>query len=417
MATIIKPLRQLMDQHPKLWSGDLQWQIARLVTGDSNLFEFQSEANQEAICARIQEEGITKIINQATNQTDIMEEIAESNQNAVFQLLSIAGEFKISEEQQINTSSFCGVGGKTWEDLLLPEAVQVLDQINHNGAEDLIKQADRVAEHEGVLVGSNGSGISGKSLQTSADSGEIVDRKQMAAILDRQIKSAMTDIYIATSEIIDHKLYQELGHSTAASYFETLAISERKAYQYAVIGRELRPHAYLSDGKENPKAKQTANLGYSKLEEIVRHAKDQIDNLIQNGQIQIGGETLSREEIESKSVRDLRNQLKEAKAAKEENERLKYEKKHLERSVEDLKEDNERLAKYKTGITQEKEVREALESFSAHISDAIRFARGVKLDELDEHLQAEVVKRINTGFDLLERYSAEHAEIFTVHAD
>jgi flagellar motility protein MotE (MotC chaperone) len=342
MPGIIKPLRELMDQHPKLWSGDLQWQIAEFVTGDANLFEFQSEVNQENIFASISEHGITKVINQATNQTDIMEEL-----------------------QQV-------------------ESMPITDN---------------------------------KSLQTSADSGEILNRKQMATILDRQLKSAMTDIYIASSEIIDHKLYQELGYSTAASYFETLAISERKAYQYAVIGRELRPHAYLSDGKENPKAKQTANLGYSKLEEIVRHAKDQIDNLIQNGQIQIGGETLSREEIESKSVRDLRNQLKEAKAAKEENERLKYENKHLERSVEDLKEDNERLAKYKTGITQEKEVREALESFSAHISDAIRFARGVKLAELDEHLQAEVVKRINTGFDLLERYSAEHAEIFTVHAD
>ena len=384
-----KDLAAFLSQRPRL-TNNRQRFISETVVDKHEVFKKLNTDDREAVIQFVTVRGVKDAVRES---------------NVVQYLDLLADEKHIRHEDQVAISKnkcdmevpFAG----------LPEdiAAKIVDQIEQFGHTKLINDAtgqtdfmDSVSEIAEVME--DGSTI-----------GDI-KRREKALIMDSKIKDAMTDIYIASSVIIDEELYKELGHETARSYFNQIAISERKAYQYAVIGREMRPYAYLGDGKINPKTEKVAALGYSKLTDIVRYAKDQIDDLINKGELTIGGETMSQEDLENKTVRGLRRELKDAKEAKERALKAEQELKHARRSVDDLKADNEVLQKYQQEVANDREIREQLERASSSMADTIRYLRSIDTNKLDDTTAPEFVDRVNSCFDMMERLMQDNEKLF-----
>ena len=99
-------------------------------------------------------------------------------------------------------------------------------------------------------------------------------------ILDAKLEDALLESFACMAEIVDLKLYQELGYATAKEYFEKKSLTVAQVYRFATIGREIAPQ--LQDSKFK---KEVAQLGVGKLEILARKAEGSLPALMQGNTI------------------------------------------------------------------------------------------------------------------------------------
>jgi len=256
--------------------------------------------------------------------------------------------------------------------------------------------------------------IENKSVQTDAQNDyEFVSdeaRLHRALILDSKLEDALLESYQYMAEIVDNKLYRELGFKYAKDYFETKQISVRQLYAYAQIGREYKP--YLSD----PNHKETfKKLGTSKIGLIASKLTDQIDSLMNDEVIQIGDETYTVEDLENTSKREFEDRLKKLSKKVEKNDLLEEQKKALELEKKALlKEQDEfkaRDKKYRevsvTYDEMERDIVDATEAFAEAQKLVSRIETDLVPKQLGPRLKLLIETIQNAGTDLADM----HAEI------
>ncbi len=158
-------------------------------------------------------------------------------------------------------------------------------------------------------------------------------RKERAIIIDSKLGDALLNVFIYSAELVDNELYKELLHpetgrpfKSAKEYFETKSISIRQAYRYAYIGREIKPHLHASNKTSSA---DLASIGVAKIEEMVRHASDEIPRLMAEGTITLGDEEYSVEDLKETSFKNLKEELKKISKKVEKNELLEEQNKTL----------------------------------------------------------------------------------------
>lgn len=261
------------------------------------------------------------------------------------------------------------------------------------------------------------------NLQTVQSTGQIPakelsheERLHRALILDSKLEDALLESYQYMAEIVDHKLYIELGFTSAKDYFQTKRINVSQLYVYAQIGREFKP--YLSD----PKHKETfKRLGTSKIGLIASKLSDQIDPFMQGGTIEIGDEVYTVEDINNSTVKQIEERLKALSKKLEKTELLEEQKKSLELEnkaiLKKLDEAEARDAKYR-------EISETEAQIEADLNEASKAWERVqvllyRINSIDAptHLQTKLVDTIRTIQRGTDRISEQHAEVLIIHED
>jgi hypothetical protein len=233
------------------------------------------------------------------------------------------------------------------------------------------------------------------------------ERKNRALILDSKLNDALLDTFIISAELVDQKLYKELGYETAKDYFQNKSISISQAYRFAGIGREIKP--LISSGKTEYSS-EIAHVGTRKLEEIVRHASEQLDGLFSDGKITLGDEEYSTDDLQEISFRELDERLKSLSKKVEKNELLEEQKKSLELEKKSLLKEQEELKKRDQKYRQisddydtiEKDIIDATEAF-ALVQKYITRIDGKEIPkDLGSRLKTLIQTVQNAGVDLAE---------------
>jgi chromosome segregation ATPase len=218
------------------------------------------------------------------------------------------------------------------------------------------------------------------------------------------------------AQIIDEQLYKELDYRTAKDYFEAKSLSVRQVYRYAQIGRVMAPS--LGDAKYK---KEVASFGVSKLRVLASKAEDQLPGLLVNGQIQLGEEVYSADELNEMPVRDLNDHLKKLSKKVEENEvlnernkNLQLEKKHLEKEV---KEQAEKIDRYRQVSESYDEIDVELKKASQALEEVAERLTKVKIDAVPITLQPRLVTLLETFQSTSERMNERFTEILIANTD
>lgn len=244
------------------------------------------------------------------------------------------------------------------------------------------------------------------------------ERKQRALILDAKLNDALLDTFIISAELVDERLYQELGFETARDYFENKSITIGQAYKYARIGREIKP---LLLSTSTSKASLVANIGVKKLDEIVRHAADQIPALMKGDTIQLGDEEYSAEDLQEVSAVDLTEKLRKLSIKVERNEvleqqvkTLELEKKALEKEV---KEREGRDARYREISTSFDAIEKDLKEASAAYERVRVLVHRIDSQEIPDTLGLTLSTLITTIQQTSEMMAERHAQVMFNFAD
>ena len=192
------------------------------------------------------------------------------------------------------------------------------------------------------------------------------ERHRRAIILDAKLEDALLESFACMAEIVDLKLYQELGYATAKEYFEKKSLTVAQVYRFATIGREIAPQ--LQDSKFK---KEVAQLGVGKLEILARKAEGSLPALMQGNTITLGDEEYSLDDLNDVSVRNLDERLKKLSKKVEENEllneqkkTLELEKKHQQKRIKELEEQNDKYRQQSESYDEiERDVKEASKLF------------------------------------------------------
>jgi len=190
------------------------------------------------------------------------------------------------------------------------------------------------------------------------------ERKNRALILDSKLNDALLDTFIFSAEMVDRKLYKELGFETAKDYFQAKSVSLSSAYRYAQIGRTIKP--YLSEGN-NPNVGKIVDIGTSKLEQIFKSASEQIPTLFSDGKITLGDEEYSTDDLQEISFRELDTRLKSLSKKVAKNELLEEQKKSAELERDALLKEQEQ---YKKRDQKYREVSDNYDAIERDIVDA-----------------------------------------------
>jgi len=169
-------------------------------------------------------------------------------------------------------------------------------------------------------------------------------RQKRALILDAKLDDALLESFIYMAEIVDDRLYEELGYDNARDYFKAKELEVRQVYRYAQIGRLIKPHLDGSDYK-----RQVAGIGSSKLQLLASKLDDQIEHLMKDGKIVMGGEEYTAEELQTLGYRDIIEQLKKTskrvddyEVVQEQKKNAELERDHLKKEIKELKEFEEK---------------------------------------------------------------------------
>lgn len=251
-----------------------------------------------------------------------------------------------------------------------------------------------------------------KSVQSTAQIEDVYlseeDRLHRAIILDSKLEDALLQSYQYMAEIVDHKLYKELGFGSAKEYFQTKQISVRQLYNYAKIGREFKP--YLSD----PKHKDTfQRLGTSKIGLIASKLSDQIDPFMQGGTIEIGDEIYTVDDIDNASVKQIEERLKSLskKVEKndllmEQNKSLELEKKVLLKEQDDFKKRDKKYREVSEFYDEiERDIVDATEAFAEAQRLINRIDTSLVPKQLGPRLKLLIETIQNAGVDIAEMHS------------
>jgi flagellar capping protein FliD len=240
------------------------------------------------------------------------------------------------------------------------------------------------------------------------------ERKARAILLDSKLEDSLLESYTYMAEIIDGRLYKELGYNNARSYFQAKEISVGQAYTYALIGRTYAP--YLG---EEYNRKKIASLGTSKIAEIARKCEDQIPALVGNNVIKLGDEEYTLEDINSMSVRDFNERMKKLskkveknELLEEQNKTLSLEKKTLEKELTEFKRRDEKYREYSTEFDQiEEDIRGAYAALEVMMKKITR----IQSEHAPEDLQLRMVSLIDSLQRAGNRAANMHAEILILH--
>lgn len=233
------------------------------------------------------------------------------------------------------------------------------------------------------------------------------ERKNRALILDSKLNDALLDTFIFSAEMVDQKLYKELGFETAKDYFQVKSISIRQAYRYAQIGREIKP--LLKSGKTEFSS-EISHVGTRKLEEIVRHASEQLDGLFSEGKITLGDEEYSTDDLQEISFRELDIRLKALSKKVAKNELLEEQKKSAELERDALLKEQEEFKKRDQKYREvsdnydaiERDIVDATEGF-AQVQKYITRIEGKEIpSDLGMRLKTLIQTIQNAGVDLAE---------------
>jgi hypothetical protein len=244
------------------------------------------------------------------------------------------------------------------------------------------------------------------------------ERKQRALILDAKLNDALLDTFIISAELVDEKLYKELGYETAREYFENKSITIGQAYKYARIGREIKP--LLAKGNPSSAA-AFANIGVLKLDEIVRHASDQIPALMQGETIVLGDEEYTAEELQEVSdvnltekLRKLSKKVEKNELLEEQNKTLSLEKKTLEKELTEFKRRDEKYREYSVQFDEiDTDIREAFAALETVMKKITR----IQSEQAPESLQLRLVNLIDSIQRGGERAAEMHQEVLLIHLD
>lgn len=236
---------------------------------------------------------------------------------------------------------------------------------------------------------------------------ELRDR---AILIHSKIEQGLVDLYVNMAIMIDEKLYVALGFNNVGEYLQELEISRRTAYEYAVIGRELMA---VTDNTNLQGVRPRAHLavGPKKLSDIIRYAKNQLPRLIESGEIEVDGEVLSTEDIQKTTRKELREQLKLVKEAREEASAAKSELRIKTLEAEALQRELEEARANKRNVTQENEIHECVTRAASKLHESLaEFQRIPRDAEFSEANKVEIVTQLNAAYDsimfLRERYIA-----------
>lgn len=242
------------------------------------------------------------------------------------------------------------------------------------------------------------------------------ERHQRALILDAKLEDALLESYQYMAEIIDEKLYKELGYDNARAYFEAKQISVQQAYRFAMIGRTYEP--YLNDKSSRKTINQ---LGTSKIEIIARKLEDQIPALMAGETIKLGDEEYTAEDLKEFTVRDMNERIKKANKKLEEFEVETEKRKNAELERDHLKKENDQLKelgqKYREKSITQDQIKEDLDEFDKCWTTMQRILTRVEVGDQPEHLQIEFVERLNRLQKGSERFNAMHTELLLIHND
>ena len=170
------------------------------------------------------------------------------------------------------------------------------------------------------------SGIIGEAVDP--ESGEIVpitsEGQHLFRSIDAVIDTSQRNILIGLHIIVKTKLYLQSGEfTTAKGYFESKGMSRSTGYHMALIGEKIAPPD-LNERLENVRALGHLNdqtlawgnhdpllIGTTKISHIIKYASEEVENLIQNGEVALpSGELLDIDEIKSTPERELKQILR-----------------------------------------------------------------------------------------------------------
>lgn len=250
-------------------------------------------------------------------------------------------------------------------------------------------------------------------------------RRQRALILDAKLNEVIIDTYVYSAELVDEKLFKELINpetkepfNTAREYFAHKSISLANAYRYARIGRELIPQ--LAAGNSEYSGAVTS-IGVKKLEEIVRYASDQMDSLMGSGQIQLGDEVYSADDLKEITFDQFRNEIKKANK-KVENYEVEVEKRknaELERDqlAKEKREMEQRDAKYRDRSVTEDQIEQDLEAASKAFEKLQTCLTRIDPENLPERMEFNVVALIDLLPKAHENFSEKFFDVMMKHND
>jgi uncharacterized protein YmfQ (DUF2313 family) len=237
-----------------------------------------------------------------------------------------------------------------------------------------------------------------------------------AIFVDNEIRRHSISLYVNLSVMMDERLFEQLGFETAKDYItdlsQTLSITTRQIYVLASIGREFKPYALLPDGTVSENAERAAVLGQKKLSLIAKHAKEEVAKLIEQGKIEIGDEELTLDDLKKKSVKALRDEMKEMSSKAQRTDELDAKLKLKEKENEDLLKELKELRPLKEQLTSRREIKTGLSAAGEHIAAAARIFASINISALDEDLQKEVAMSLNMTYDVLLSYRDKNIEIF-----
>lgn len=210
------------------------------------------------------------------------------------------------------------------------------------------------------------------------------ERKNKALIVDSKIKDSVVDLWINISIMVDEELYRELGHSTAKEYFKKLDISSSLAYRYAFIGRGLREEKVKQIGSGSVHTYgHLGDIGSSKMEQIIRNAREELPRLIAEGKMEIDDDELSVDDLKKRSLKEMRRQLTALKTAEEESKEAKAALRLKEKENESLLKDVERLRRNQRNVELEEEKVHHLEMIGNHAEEMAYLMEAISIDESD----------------------------------
>lgn len=236
------------------------------------------------------------------------------------------------------------------------------------------------------------------------------DRYQKAVIIDNRIKSGMLDVYMNMAIMVDEKLYKELGCATMNEYAAKLEMDRRTAYEYALIGRGLNQLQHSGESVET--ARHLLGMGTSKLADIVRHAREQLPRLVESGEIEINDEVYTVEQIEQTSRKELREQLKLVKEARQEAAALKSEVRIKTLENEQLAAELEDARRNRARVEEEKEVHECITRAASKLHDSLaEFQKLPSSNDLSDANKVEIVTQLNAAYDSILFLREKHVSL------
>lgn len=321
------------------------------------------------------------------------------------ELADISEQYELGGDGESAVTSYLLGDAQLFEFLDSVKAGVLLSRLEDGDTDKIIEQAMGDWTAESVLTSTH------QEVEVSSE-----ERHQRALILDAKLEDALLESYQYMAEMIDEKLYKELGYQTAREYFEAKQISVYQAYRFALIGRTYEPYLNSKDHK-----KTIYELGTSKIEVIARKLDDQVDRLMKDGKIQIGDEEYTDEEIKQFSFRELDERIKKMSKKVEDYEVIREQKKNAELERDHLKQRNkeleERDEKYRERSSEIEAVTSDLEAAEKAFNDFADHLDRIDEGAIPERFEFRLVALIDLLLVADEKFREKFIDIIMKHDD